>query len=219
MAGPTPATLPRRTCRSARAERHPRAYPPRRCQHHPEHLVGREDRPGPQRWLPVQANPAVWHGPTGGVVNAFILGYLGRRSDTLYTIPILDGRCILPDGTEVAADAASWLPTRAVQAVYEHLRTRDDNPCVVIPTAGGKTPVMATICRDAVQRWVGGADPGTRQRAARAGGGQAAHHGAGPVDAGGCLLGRSAQRDKSHPIIVAGIQSIYRRAAELDRLT
>jgi predicted phosphodiesterase len=36
-------------------------------------------------------------------VNAFILGYLGRRSDTLYTIPILDNRCILPDGAEVAA--------------------------------------------------------------------------------------------------------------------
>jgi hypothetical protein len=36
-------------------------------------------------------------------VNAFILGYLGRRSDTLYTIPIMDNRCILPDGTEVAA--------------------------------------------------------------------------------------------------------------------
>jgi len=36
-------------------------------------------------------------------VNAFILGYLGRRSDTLYTIPIMDGRCILPDGTEVVA--------------------------------------------------------------------------------------------------------------------
>jgi predicted phosphodiesterase len=36
-------------------------------------------------------------------VNAFIIGYLGRRSDTLYTIPIMDGRCILPDGTEVAA--------------------------------------------------------------------------------------------------------------------
>ena len=36
-------------------------------------------------------------------VNAFILGYLGRRSDTLYTIPIMDHRCILPDGTEVAA--------------------------------------------------------------------------------------------------------------------
>jgi len=36
-------------------------------------------------------------------VNAFILGYLGRRSDTLYTIPILDHRCVLPDGKEVAA--------------------------------------------------------------------------------------------------------------------
>jgi len=36
-------------------------------------------------------------------VNAFILGYLGRRSDTLYTIPVMGDRCILPDGTEVRA--------------------------------------------------------------------------------------------------------------------
>ncbi|MGC9455859.1 MAG: DNA N-6-adenine-methyltransferase [Phycisphaerae bacterium] len=43
----------------------------------------------------------------------------------------------------------------AVTAVYDHLRSRDDNPCVVIPTAGGKTPVMASICRDAVGRWNG----------------------------------------------------------------
>jgi len=35
-------------------------------------------------------------------INAFILGYLGRRSDTLYTIPVMDDRCILPDGKEVA---------------------------------------------------------------------------------------------------------------------
>ena len=31
----------------------------------------------------------------------------------------------------------------AVEAVYEFLRARDDHPCVVIPTAGGKTPVIA----------------------------------------------------------------------------
>ncbi len=43
----------------------------------------------------------------------------------------------------------------AVEAVYQHLRARDDHPCVVIPTAGGKTPVMATICRDAVSLWNG----------------------------------------------------------------
>jgi len=29
----------------------------------------------------------------------------------------------------------------AAASVYEHLRTRDDNPCVMIPTGGGKTPV------------------------------------------------------------------------------
>ena len=38
----------------------------------------------------------------------------------------------------------------AVDAVYRHLRDRDDNPCVVIPTAGGKTPILATIVRDAL---------------------------------------------------------------------
>jgi|GEM_PF-5169257 len=43
----------------------------------------------------------------------------------------------------------------AVEAVYRHLRERDDNPVVVIPTAGGKTPVIATICKDAVTRWSG----------------------------------------------------------------
>ena len=44
---------------------------------------------------------------------------------------------------------------RAVDAVYEHLRTRDDNPCVVIPTGGGKSLVIVTLCRDAVARWNG----------------------------------------------------------------
>ncbi|HMN39747.1 MAG TPA: DEAD/DEAH box helicase family protein [Phycisphaerales bacterium] len=43
----------------------------------------------------------------------------------------------------------------AIAAVYEHLRARDDNPCVVIPTGGGKTPVIATMCRDAVSQWSG----------------------------------------------------------------
>ena len=43
----------------------------------------------------------------------------------------------------------------AKEAVYAHLRTRDDNPCVVLPTAAGKTPVIAAICKDAVERWNG----------------------------------------------------------------
>ncbi|MFN9974653.1 MAG: DEAD/DEAH box helicase family protein, partial [Phycisphaerae bacterium] len=40
-------------------------------------------------------------------------------------------------------------------AVYDHLRSRDDNPCAVVPTAGGKTPIMASICKDAVGMWGG----------------------------------------------------------------
>ena len=43
----------------------------------------------------------------------------------------------------------------AVDAVYDYLRDHDDNPCVVIPTAGGKTPVLSTICKDAVTQWGG----------------------------------------------------------------
>ena len=35
--------------------------------------------------------------------NAFILGYLGRHSDSLYTVKILKNFCILPDGTEIRA--------------------------------------------------------------------------------------------------------------------
>ena len=40
----------------------------------------------------------------------------------------------------------------AIAAAYTHLRASKDNPCIVIPTAGGKTPIMASICKDAVGR-------------------------------------------------------------------
>ena len=43
----------------------------------------------------------------------------------------------------------------AKNAVYEHLRTREDNPCAVVPTAGGKTPIMASICKDVICQWDG----------------------------------------------------------------
>jgi len=103
----------------------------------------------------------------------------------------------------------------AVAAVYQHLRTRDDNPVVVIPTGGGKTPAMAQLCRDAVKRWNGRVivlahvkelleqTAGTLVR-------MAPDLDIGLYSAG---LGR---RDTQHAVIVAGIQSVYRRAPELD---
>lgn len=43
----------------------------------------------------------------------------------------------------------------AIEAAYEHLRKRKDNPCIVLPTGSGKTAVMASICNDVVTRWSG----------------------------------------------------------------
>lgn len=37
----------------------------------------------------------------------------------------------------------------AIDALDQHIRTKDNNPCVVLPTAAGKSPVMAW----AIQRW------------------------------------------------------------------
>lgn len=101
----------------------------------------------------------------------------------------------------------------AVNAVYAHLRTREDNPCVVIPTGGGKTPVIATICKDAVA-WQGrvlilahvkellqqAAD-----KLARVG-----------VECGVYSAGLG-RRDRRGSVIVAGIQSVYQKACDLDR--
>ena len=41
-------------------------------------------------------NPVEW-------VNSFIVGYLGRTSDTMYTIPVRQDTCVMPDGREFTA--------------------------------------------------------------------------------------------------------------------
>jgi DNA repair protein RadD len=100
-------------------------------------------------------------------------------------------------------------------AIYDHLRRRDDNPCVVIPAAGGKTPIMASICRDAVGTWGGRVLVLAHVKELLA---QTAEklsvvcpevrfglHSAG--------LGRRDMRDA---VIVAGIQSVYKRACDFD---
>ena len=43
----------------------------------------------------------------------------------------------------------------AVDAVYEHLRSKETNPCVVLPTGTGKSLVLAQIAKDAVEKWNG----------------------------------------------------------------
>lgn len=104
---------------------------------------------------------------------------------------------------------------QAVESVYEFLRTRDDNPCVVIPTGGGKTPVIATICRDAVNVWGGRVLVLAHVKELLEQASEKLDAIAPDLDVGVYSAGLK-RRDTQHPVIVAGVQSIYRRACELD---
>jgi DNA repair protein RadD len=105
----------------------------------------------------------------------------------------------------------------AVEAVYDHLRRRDDNPCVVIPTAGGKTPVMASICRDAVSQWNGRVLILAHVKELLEQAVDKLHAMAPDLwNQIGVYSAGLGSRDTDHPIIVAGIQSVYRRANALD---
>ncbi|RLS72781.1 MAG: DNA helicase [Planctomycetota bacterium] len=101
-------------------------------------------------------------------------------------------------------------------AVYDHLRTRQDNPCAVVPTAGGKTPIMASICKDAVGLWGGRVlilahVKELLEQTAEKLGMVCPEVGFGIYSAG------LKRRDTDHPVIIASIQSVYKRACELDR--
>src|SRR3990170_645285 len=105
----------------------------------------------------------------------------------------------------------------AVEAIYRHLRERDDNPCVVLPTAAGKSLVMAQVCKDAVGRWGGRVLilahvkellEQTRDKIQRVA--PEMWMKTGVYSAG------LKSRDTECPIIVAGIQSVYKRACEFD---
>lgn len=108
--------------------------------------------------------------------------------------------------------------SEAIAAVYDHLRTRDDNPCVVLPTASGKTPVMSSICRDVVQQWNGRVLILAHVKELLEQAADKLHAMAPDLwNQIGVYSAGLKSRDTEHPIIVAGIQSVYRRAAELDR--
>jgi DNA repair protein RadD len=102
----------------------------------------------------------------------------------------------------------------AVEAVYRYLREHDDNPVVVIPTAGGKTPILATICRDAVDLWDGRVlvVSHVKELLEQAVDKLKLVAPELPVGVYSAGLGRRETGDR---VIVAGIQSIYQRAEEL----
>lgn len=109
----------------------------------------------------------------------------------------------------------------AVEAVYRHLRVRDDNPCVVIPTGGGKTPIIASIVRDTVERWNGRVLVLTHvrelleqtvERITQTMAGGAALPSVGVYSAG------ASRRDLGYPATVATIQSVWRKADAIGKV-
>ncbi len=102
----------------------------------------------------------------------------------------------------------------AVAAVYEHLRTRDDNPCVVIPTGGGKTPVIATVCRDAVGLWNGRVVILAHVKELLEQAADKLRTIAPDVPLGIFSAGLK-RKDLGYAVTVAGIQSIWKRACDL----
>jgi DNA repair protein RadD len=98
----------------------------------------------------------------------------------------------------------------AVTAVYDYLRRGPGNPCVVLPTGAGKTHVIRQIVCDAVDKWGGrvlilahvkelleqAADKLQR-------------------DDVGIYSAGLKSRQVSEPIIIAGIQSVFKRACDL----
>jgi DNA repair protein RadD len=102
----------------------------------------------------------------------------------------------------------------AVNAVYDYLRNRDGNPCVVIPTAGGKTPVMSTICKDAVNLWDGRVLVLAHVKELLEQTADTLSRIDPDLDIGVYSAGLN-RRDTDHSVIVAGIQSVYKRACDL----
>ena len=99
----------------------------------------------------------------------------------------------------------------AVDAVYRHLREKDTNPCVVIPTAGGKSLCLAQVAKDAVERWHGRVlilahvKELVEQNAAKI-------RSICPELKVGVYSAGLDSRDTREDVVVAGIQSVYNKA-------
>ena len=98
----------------------------------------------------------------------------------------------------------------AKAALYDYLRKKDGNPCVVIPTAGGKSICIASVAADAVNLWHGRVlilahvkelvDQNSKEL-----------KGLCPDLPVGVYSAGLDRRDTKEPVIVAGIQSIYNK--------
>jgi hypothetical protein len=102
----------------------------------------------------------------------------------------------------------------AVDAIYQHLRDCDDNPCVVLPTGTGKSLVIGQVATDATERWGGRVLVLAHVRELLEQNADKLKTLCPEVDLGIYSAGLR-QRDTENSVLIAGIQSVYRRACEL----
>ena len=88
--------------------------------------------------------------------------------------------------------------------------------CLLLaPTAGGKTPLMASVCKDAVGQWNGRVLILAHVKELLEQSADKLRTVCPEIEFGVYSAGLK-RRDTRNPVIVAGIQSVYRRACELD---
>lgn len=104
---------------------------------------------------------------------------------------------------------------QAVEAVYRHLRERDDNPVVVMPMGSGKSCVIGQLAADVAARWKGRVLILAHVRELLEQNANKIRRFQPELDVGVYSAGLN-RRDTAQRVIVAGIQSIYKRARELE---
>lgn len=109
-----------------------------------------------------------------------------------------------------------WYQSEAVEACWKHMREKPGNPVIELPTGAGKSLVIAELVRQAVTQWNGRVlilqhvKELIEQNAAKV---QALC----PTIRVGLYSAGLKRRETDAPVIVAGIQSVHNRAAELGR--
>lgn len=102
----------------------------------------------------------------------------------------------------------------AINAIYSWLRNHDGNPCCVAPTGSGKAILIAQVCKDAVLKWGGRVcvvahvkelleqEADKLQKLC-------------PEVKFGVYSAGLGSKEKDGDVIIAGIQSVYKKAEEL----
>jgi DNA repair protein RadD len=103
----------------------------------------------------------------------------------------------------------------AVEAIYRHLRERNDAPVCVIPTGGGKSWVIARIAIDATQIWNGRVLVLAHRRELLAQNADKLRRLDHRLQIGIYSVGLN-RSDRTESVIVAGIQSIWKRACDFN---